>query len=93
MPGCWASASENVLPLSTDAARPVMVLRMIGLRSWRASVVRLRSRGKPASISVASWRVKVVRIFVLTLPPFLTLGAFSLLLAAASSRFSSSRCG
>ena len=70
-----------------------MVLRMTGLRSCCARVVRLRSSGRPASMSVASWRVKVVRIFTLTLPPFLTFGAFSFDFAAVSSRFSSSRCG
>jgi NADPH:quinone reductase-like Zn-dependent oxidoreductase len=92
MPGCCASASEKVLPLSTEVARWAMVLRMTGLRSWRESVFKLRRSGRPASISVASWRVKMVRIFVLTLPPrVLIFGFFSV--AEASCLASSRRCG
>ena len=66
--GCWASASEKVLPPSmARASSPRMRLR-VALRSCFSSTRKPRSSGRPASTSVANWRVKVVRTLGLTLP-------------------------
>src|ERR1035441_4290127 len=66
--GCWARPSEKVLPPSIDtASSPIIDLR-VGFRSCFSSTRKPRSRGSPASTSVANWRVNVVRTLDFTRP-------------------------
>ena len=67
--GCWARASEKVLPPSMASASSPMMPLSVGFRSCFSSTRRPRSSGRPASTSVANWRVKVVRTLDLTRPP------------------------
>ena len=66
--GCWASASEKVLPPSMAvASSPRMPLRL-AFFSCFCSTRNPRNSGKPACTSVANCRVKVQRTFDLTRP-------------------------
>jgi len=64
--GKFSNDSEKVLPLSTESHIPASASLSVRLGVWRCRTCRPRSRGRPASTSVASWRVSVVRSFCLT---------------------------
>ena len=66
--GCWESASEKVVPPSTDSANPLMIFFKFGFFSCLPKVRKLRNKGRPALIRVESCRVKMVKIFAGTFP-------------------------
>ena len=66
--GCWARPSEKVLPPSIATASSLRIDLRVGFLSCFSSTRKPRSRGNPASTSVANWRVKVVRTLDFTRP-------------------------
>ena len=66
--GCWASASEKVLPPSMESDNSPRISFRVRLRSCFSRTRSPRRSGRPASTSVANWRVKVVRTLGFTRP-------------------------
>ena len=52
--GCWAKPSENVLPPSMAKAKSAIIFLSVGFFSCRSSTRKPRSKGNPASTSVAN---------------------------------------
>jgi hypothetical protein len=63
-----ASASEKVEPCCTSSAMSRSTSLSFEGFCWAISTFRLRSRGRPASMSVANWRVITTICFFLSPP-------------------------